>query len=156
MSGLSLTLTTAVVDDLKDVTVGNGFRRTLARVDRGIAIEIRKAMTPHVGVLLGGFGGNGIDASPTEMTSTIELSTHRVGLRVIVRGDDPDGELHEVLDDVRNAIERGDSHVHQVAGVIDATVVSAQPFHTSEDLASGFAAAEAVVEIRHEYERGNL
>ncbi len=150
----SRTLTDKVILDLKDISVANGFDTDVSVVDRRV-VTFQSATVPHIEVRAGGSGPL-VDSDPEQLSVDLGAATHRNLLKLYIRDDKPEEKLDDLIDDVRNAIERKTSNIQTVAQVWDATVVQATPFHTTEDLKDNWAGAELLIETRYEYERGLL
>lgn len=157
--GLQRNIRDKMILDLQDVTTGNGFSMTLAEVLTAPK-KVDLLVTPAVGIAPGTGGQSDRTSISGEMESRVFFQ-----LQAVFSADAPADEVHDGLDDMRNAIERsgtsgsgptGQSNICTLAGVLDAIVADWEEVPLDEEARTSWGIWTAEVEVRYVYTGGNL
>lgn len=150
--GLTRVVDDAVVADLLDIHVANGFATDIQEVSlEPTALE---RVTPPAAFLLP--GGN-IGSDDSQYTQSRGRRTQRTLLQLIVRGANPHQQMSDFIDDVGNSVERPTSHVNAAAVEIeDVVMTEASPVRTAGDLHNQWGFAVVQIETTYIYVRGSL
>jgi hypothetical protein len=149
--GMTNDVRSAIVADAEDITTGNGYSMTVVEV--GVEpkpIELVKA--PAI-FLVPGEGG---DSDPATLTNRKGVATQRVVLQLLVRSATPHADVENLLDDVRNVIERSDSNVGALPAVRKITVSEWTEVVTQGEIHNQWGLIEAVVTVEYLYTRGSV
>ena len=144
----------AIITDL-NVIDGTGIYTTnLAQVLREPTV-LDRIVTPAAAVF-GASGSSQID----EISNNRRLSQQTYTVQLLVRGTDPHGQAENLLDDVRNAIERDGAAVAAVsstyAKVWRVNVSEWRESYTSEDVHDLYAIHEVDVSVEYMHVSGRL
>ncbi|RMF18883.1 MAG: hypothetical protein D6760_13540 [Deltaproteobacteria bacterium] len=140
----------ALVSDLQQITTGNGYSTTLVEVGREPK-RITEARAPAVYIAPGEGGTSELETISSGMGSAVQRFT----LQMIVRSATPNQDMDNLLDDVRNAIERSGSAVLALSDVVTAAVTGWTETVTEPDIALDTYYREATVEVTYLYRRGS-
>lgn len=147
--GTTRSLNDALLLDLNGISDPAGVKAKRA------SLTFQTAQDRQIGLQSGGVGPSTEGEALTAGNET-GSGLHRATLKLFRKANNAEQVMDDFIDAVRNAIEDKDSNIHAEPGVLWAAVVSAEPFHGTEDLKNSWAGVQAVVEIAYDYARGNL
>lgn len=139
----------AMVADLESITAGNGYNFTVAEV--GVEPKPAPEVTKPAVFILPGEGGS---SELAQLTNAAGLASQTYTLQLVVDSAQPNEDMDNFLDDVRNAIERSSSNVNAVSGVEMAAVTGWSEIVTDPGVSQNTYFREATVEVRYLYTRG--
>ncbi len=139
----------ALVDDLEQISTANGYTFTVAEVGTEPK-RVDEARFPGL-YLIPGAGGS---ANIEELGNRAGYATQRYGVQLFVRSTTPNTDMDNLLDDVRNAVERSAGNLMGISGVEYAGVSQWSEVVTEGDINEHVYYRELVVEIRYEFTRG--
>jgi len=146
-------ITAAVVEDLESVTALNSYATDVKEVTTEPK-DIMLLRTP--GIVLRAFGAG--DAEEETIGNRRRSAIQRYAAGLVIISNDPDGAIHDFLDDVSNAIEKSTSNVMTQAGtnytVESAKVTDWSPVQASKDLTNYKARMALVIEVGFIYTPG--
>ena len=147
--GASEDIFNAILLDLKDISVANGFSTDVAQVytDR---VRPEVAKTPGVTLWEGD-----MESPPDEIAAITGHSMQAYRFLLHVKSKVYADDLRKFKKDVRDAIERPTSNVNAVANAESATVVAAStPSQTSKDISNDRVFLAGEIEVLYHYVRG--
>jgi hypothetical protein len=139
----------AILLDLADITVANGFSTTLVEVGAEPK-RIADSTLPCV-FLTTGPGGRG---EAYQLSNFAGHTTHQFVVQMMVRSSTPNADMDNLLDDVKNSVERSTSHVTALTEVDDITVVDWTETTVSGDISNSTYYREATIQVSYVYSRG--
>lgn len=139
----------AMVADLESITAGNGYNFTVAEV--GVEPKPAPEVTKPAVFILPGEGGS---SELAQLTNAAGIASQTYTLQLVVDSAQPNEDMDNFLDDVRNAIERSSSNVNAVSGVEMAAVTGWSEIVTDPGISQNTYFREATVEVRYLYTRG--
>lgn len=142
----------AVLTDLNGITSPAGVKA--AR--RSLTINTPGARDLMIGLQWGGGGAGQQEGETLTAGGKTGASIHRIRLRALRKTKDPEGDMDDFVDSIRNAVEKPTSTIMVIDEVLSVDVEETEPFHTSDDLKLGWAGVEMIVVARYDYERGAL
>lgn len=151
---ITLTLRDAVVDDLGDINGAGIFVTDLT------AGTIATVPTPDSMLSLPAAevrpGEGGTTEDPETLGCTDGMSEQDIIVELHVRSTTPYDAIANLVDDVRNAIERAGGNVRTVTGVFFARVAAWEIKHLAEDHANQRGRATITVHVKYEYDAGSV
>jgi hypothetical protein len=144
---ITRSLREALLADLQQITIANGFKNTLADVTK-YPKPIREMKAPCVSITEGGSG----EAEIETIGNRQGLATQSFNLIAAVRSMDGPEAMDDLLDDIRNAIERTSSNLFDLA--IVATVDSWGEILTDRDVQGQVYWRPVTVRCEYAYNRG--
>lgn len=154
--GASRDIQAAIIADIQDITVANGFDVTLAEVETVGMLNFTTAASPAAEVLLGG-SGPAMESDPEAHTQITGDARHQAALRLAVKSGNPQLDMADIIDAVSNATERLTGHINSLPDVkiISVTLTAARPeFQTGDDVANGWLVFVGVLDVHYSYRRG--
>lgn len=149
--GKTLTLRDALVTDLNQITTGNGYAMTLVEVSREPKPP-EELGTPGVAIT----GGRGGVSDAETLGNRDGLALQEFQLDLVVNEDNGDQALDNLLDAVRDAIERTGGAMLTSPRVEMVTVTEWTESRTERGIHHNLHVRSATVEARYLYTRGDL
>lgn len=139
----------AVIDDLKYISTANGFSATLSEV-ASEPKRIDDIRTPGVALTDSPGGGS----QPEGLGNQKAAGTQRITVRMVVHSSTPCVDLDNLLDDVRNAVERSGSYCSAVSGVYLVGVEEWTEVKTDREISEQFYTRDATIVVNYIWQRG--
>ena len=139
----------ALVSDLEHITEANGYSKTLAEA----GLEPKdwdEAKYPAVYVIPDAGGSSELET----LTNLKGEAEQAFTLQLVLKSANPNTDMDNFLDDVRNAIERSAGNLNTLAGVEFAGITEWSEVLTVRDEDYGLYYREATLTVRYLYTRG--
>lgn len=149
--GVAITraLRDALVLDLQDIDGTGGFVTTLVEV--GVEPkDVDKIVSPSVYLAPAETG----EAEPLTIANVMD-GVQRYTVQSYVRSATPHADAQDLLDDIRNAVERSTSNLHQRADVLLSMVTGWSEVLTWGDIANQWGLIEVTVTVKYSYTVGS-
>jgi len=146
-------ISTAILSDLSDISVSNGFSTDVAQITREPTADIK-----YPGLSLRPLGSGNADLET--LTNTMGQAVQLYEVVCHVRSSTPYAAIQNLLDDVRNSVERSSSAVHALGdadlAIRDVVVSEWTGVETSTDIDMYKEQMSVTIEVSYTYNRGSL
>lgn len=145
------TLRDALMLDLADITVANGFNTTIA-TSSVTSVRHDEVTKPAAAITAGAGGDSELDA----LTNLRGLATQSFTVELFTDGATAEADMDDFTDDVRDAVERSAGNLQTTANV-EMVAATSWTEPRKEVFNDGLTwVREVTVEVRYLYTRGSL